>query len=175
MGQEDDPAELSLRLRNRAATLLADPHDKAARIFDDLSIIYELRSRVMHGSRQDPKKLIARIEKVPAAALRTLPGTKTEFLIDRFRDLVRRAILARLFLAQGESPAWPLGGAKDLDKRLTDDQERQQLRNLWRERVRSLVCQEPLDRLHKQAHGTNPPRVRINRRTPLPLPSTRAR
>lgn len=138
MGQEDDPAELSLRLRNRAATLLADPHDEAARIFDDLGIIYELRSRVMHGSRQDPKRLMARIEKVPAAALRTLPGTKTEFFIDRFRDLVRRAILARLFLAQGESPAWSLGGAKDLDKRLVDDLERQRLRNLWRERARSL-------------------------------------
>lgn len=136
MGQENDPAELSLRLRNRAAALLADESDDAGRIFDDLGVMYDLRSRVLHGSSQDPKKLMTRIEKVPAAALDTMPGTKVEFFIDRSRDLVRRAILARLLLGQGDAPEWPLSGAEDLDRRLSDDRVRQRLRKAWRAKLR---------------------------------------
>lgn len=138
LGQENDPAELSLRLRNRAAALLADEDDDAGQIFDDLGVMYDLRSRVLHGSSQDPKKLLARIQRVRAAAIDTMPGTKVEFFIDRCRDLVRRAILARLLLAQGDAPEWPIGGAEDLDRRLTDDRTRQHLRRAWRAGLRRL-------------------------------------
>jgi hypothetical protein len=71
-----------------------------------------------------------------------MPGIKTELLIDRCRDLVRRAILARLFLSQGQEPAWPLRGSKDLDKRLADDAERRRLRQLWRNGLKGIGLSE---------------------------------
>lgn len=108
LGQEDANAEVLLRLRNRAAALLADVTDDAGRVFDDIGVIYDLRSRVLHGSSQSGEKLLARIEKVPSTAAGPMPGVKAELLIDRSRDIVRRAILARLFLAQGAKPEWPL-------------------------------------------------------------------
>jgi Apea-like HEPN len=138
MGQQDDPAELSLRLRNRAASLLADEADDAGRIFDDLKVMYDLRSTLLHGSSQDTKELMKRIERVPAAKRRALAGTKVEFFIDRCRDLVRRAILVRLMLAQGASPDWPVAGSQNLDKNLTDERHRKRLKNLWRARLRGL-------------------------------------
>jgi len=138
MGQEDATAEVLLRLRNRAAALLADRADDAGQIYDDLGVIYDLRSRVLHGSSQRSEKLLASISKVPATASGVMPGIKVELLIDRCRDLVRRAILARLFLAQGAKPAWPLRGSKDLDKRLADDAERKRLRQLWRNGLRRI-------------------------------------
>lgn len=138
LGQEDETAEVLLRLRTRAAALLADRADDAGQIFDDMGVIYELRSRVIHGSSQGARRLLARITRVPATASAPMPGIKAEVLIDRGLDLARRAILARLFLAQGTNPAWPLRGSKDLDKRLADDRERHHLRRLWHQGLRHL-------------------------------------
>jgi hypothetical protein len=138
LGQEDSPGEIQLRLQTRAAALLADGADDASRIFDDLAVMYDLRSRVVHGSSQSTEKLRRRIEKVPATALGRMPGIKTELLIDRCRDLVRRAILARLFLSQGPEAAWPLSGSRNLDRRLADDSERIRLRRLWRNGLKGI-------------------------------------
>jgi Apea-like HEPN len=138
LGQEDGSTEIQLRLQTRAAALLADGADDAGRIFDDLGVMYDLRSRVVHGSSQSSEKLRRRIEKVPATAPGRMPGIKTELLIDRCRDLARRAILARLFLSQGQDPAWPLSNSKNLDRRLADDSERRRLRRLWRKGLKGI-------------------------------------
>jgi len=142
LGPESAQSEIQLRLQSRASALLADGSDHAGRIFDDLSVMYDLRSKVLHGSSQSSESLRRLIEKVPDTAPGLMPGIKTELLIDRCRDLVRRAILARLFLSQGSEPAWPLRGSKDLDRRLADDAERKRLRQLWRNGLKSIGLPE---------------------------------
>ena len=58
--------------------------------------------------------------------------------VDRLRDLVRRAILARVALATGDEPLWPIAGKTPVDALLADDGERQRWRAAWRERVGSI-------------------------------------
>jgi hypothetical protein len=77
--------------------------------------------------------------------------------IDRLRDIARRAILARLFLATGSNAIWPLGVGSDMDRRLTDDQERRRLRSQWRRGMASVGLSrgcEKADRPHVLGNGT---------------------
>ena len=57
--------------------------------------------------------------------------------VERLRDLVRRALLARICLAAGEPPMWPLN-AQDrddsaVDVAMADDAERVRWRDSWRQ------------------------------------------
>ena len=51
------------------------------------------------------------------------------------RDLVRRAILARLCLAAEPDPLWPFAGCVAVDTALVDDETRRYWRERWHERV----------------------------------------
>jgi hypothetical protein len=51
------------------------------------------------------------------------------------QDIVRRAILARLFLASEPDPVWPLTGNVGVDSLLADDATREQWRKLWQSRL----------------------------------------
>ncbi len=60
---------------------------------------------------------------------------------DRMREIVRRAILARLCLAEtrnGVEPLWPLGGSTPVDAILADDATRAAWRAHWRDRLAEL-------------------------------------
>lgn len=45
------------------------------------------------------------------------------FGVDRFRDIVRRALLARIALGSGADPKWPIGDDQGVDAALTDDDD----------------------------------------------------
>lgn len=133
-----DRSEVILRLRTRAAALLASEQDPAAAIFADIGTLYDLRSRLIHGgelSERQLKKMITRVSTVP----RDAPlGTATGYVVDRLRDLVRRSLLARIFLAADQDdPLWSLDADRDVDAALTDDDTRTLWRARWREGLAS--------------------------------------
>lgn len=121
----DDKGEgLSLRLRSRAAALLATHTDSGTAIYNDITKLYDLRSRLIHGgglSEKDLRKLIMGISTVPGDAMF---GVALAFAVDRMRDLVRRSFFARLCLASGTTPLWPFAQSTPVDAALADDTTR---------------------------------------------------
>lgn len=144
-GGETDNEGLALRLRNRAAALLAADTDPARAIFGDVGLLYGLRSKLVHGGQirvNDLKHDLRKLSTMPADAVDQRFGVALGYGGDRMRDLVRRAILARLCLtaapnAEGDAdardPAWPFVGSTPVDPLLSDDAT---LRPLARELAR---------------------------------------
>ena len=90
-----DTSDVSLRLRTRAADLLAATDDPGNVIYDDVKALYGLRSGIVHGSVLKPSKLTRLIGSVSSAERACNPGEQVALVLDRWRDLLRRAILAR--------------------------------------------------------------------------------
>lgn len=131
---QDGTANISTSLRNRAATLLNTNDDSAANIFNDVKVFYDLRSRLVHGSDLTEKQLHKKIVSISTVDAQTQEfGVAAAQAVDRMRDLVRRAILARLCLATGNSPIWPLNSKDSIEVNFTDDTCRRQMREYWRE------------------------------------------
>ena len=63
-------------------------------------------------------------------------GVAIGYAVDRMRDLVRRAILARLCLAAEPDPLWPFSGSTGVDALLSDDEIRGRWRKGWHEQAR---------------------------------------
>lgn len=125
--------EIGLRLRSRSAVLLATPTDPPARIYDDIKRIYGLRSLVVHGSNPTTKELEAQAYKISSTERTTWQGVKWALALDRARDLLRRAVLARGFLL--DAGLWPAGKKArqfDVDARLIDPVAREEWRQSWR-------------------------------------------
>lgn len=127
---DDSNQEISLRLRLRAAQLLSTDADPADRIFRDVKHMYELRSKVVHGRAPKPQKVQDLLSSTSAASMTAFPGVKGAFSVDRFRDLARRAILARGFLSS--AGMWPLGKSVDVDGALVNDLTRGEWQTAWR-------------------------------------------
>lgn len=107
-------------------------------IFDDVKSLYNLRSRLVHGSRiseKDLRGMLGKISTVPTAAPL---NTALMFAVDRISDLVRRAILARLCLASGADPLWRLEAREQVDAVFSDDDERARWRQSWRDTMADL-------------------------------------
>jgi hypothetical protein len=137
---DKERGSLTLRLSTRAAGLLATKTDPAPVIFADVKTLYGLRSKVVHGGQITENALrndLRRISTVPPDSLDLRFGVAIGQAVDRLRDLVRRAILARLCLASGENPEWPLGGNTAVDALLADDSVRARWRASWHERLAS--------------------------------------
>jgi hypothetical protein len=127
--------DLTLRLRVRAAALLATDDDPGSTVFRDVRTLYDMRSRLVHGTNIKRKDVIKF-----ARAMSTVPETDMHGLavaqaVDRARDLVRRALLARLCLASGDEPEWPLTGDTPVDELLADDSERARWRSVWQQKM----------------------------------------
>jgi hypothetical protein len=125
--------EIGLRLRSRAAALLATPADPPATIYADVKRLYSLRSLIVHGSNATTKDLEAHAYKISATERSPYKGIKWALALDRARDLLRRAILARGFLL--DSDRWPSGRASrhfDVDAQLIDPVAREEWRHAWR-------------------------------------------
>jgi hypothetical protein len=81
-----------------------------------------------------------------------------EHAVDRMRDLVRRAILARLCLAAGDRPFWPLQGKTvAVDALLADDATRVIWRQSWRDRLAGIGAAQAADRAAPAYDVLNPP------------------
>lgn len=107
-------------------------------IFDDVKALYNLRSRLVHGSRiseKDLRGMLGKISTVPPAAPL---NTALMFAVDRISDLVRRAILARLCLASGADQLWRLEAREQVDAVFSDDDERARWRQSWRDTMANL-------------------------------------
>lgn len=141
IGAEKETEGLTLRLRNRVAALLATDDDPARALFDDVTQLYGLRSKLVHGGQvkqKDLRRIIARISTVPTNAADHRFGVALGYAVDRMRDLVRRAILARLCLAAEPESLWPFDGDTAVDATLADDAQRADWRAHWHERLAAL-------------------------------------
>jgi hypothetical protein len=141
IGTERDNEGLTLRLRTRVAALLATTDDPARALFDDVGQLYGLRSKIVHGGQikqKELRKLITRISTVPAEVAEHRFGVALGYAVDRMRDLVRRAILARLCLAAGPNPLWPFDEETAVDSVLADDTRRVAWRERWHTRLAEL-------------------------------------
>jgi hypothetical protein len=141
-GASDENEGLTLRLRGRAAALLATDDDPAKTIFDDIGLLYGIRSTIVHGGEMKATKLKSRIGRVSTVGedeRSPVPSVALGHAVDRMRDLVRRAILARLSLATGPDPRWPLGGhVPSVDAQLSDDAVRKDWRDAWHSRIEEM-------------------------------------
>ena len=150
-----DKTEVALRLRARAADILATDADPPDAIYRDVKTLYDLRSTIAHGgslSGKDVKKAIGSVTGTTASRWR---GEQYLLALDRWRDLLRRAILARIALTTATVPS--IAGAKrdsrfDVDELLL----RENNRNAWREHIRAFWAE------HGLADAPNPaPTARI--------------
>lgn len=130
-----ETSEIGLRLRTRAADILSTASDPPESIYRDVKTLYELRSTLVHGGLVSGKRFRQAIEKVTAAGGGTLPGDRYLVALDRWRDLLRRAILARIALASAKV-AWGAGHKTapgvDVDELLRREHER----NAWRRHIK---------------------------------------
>lgn len=132
-------SDISLRIRNRAAAFLTVPADPPTDIYGDVKLLYSLRSAFVHGSSMTDDDVWKLIGKVSTARGTDWRGEQFELAIDRWRDLVRRAILFRLALAWTKDPLWPLAKDQtDIDAAIVDPGEAQRWRmaaaSFWIER-----------------------------------------
>lgn len=134
IGAERDTEGLTLRLRTRVAALLATDDDTGRALFDDVGQLYGLRSKIVHGGQikqKELRKIIAQISTVPADAVEQRFAVALGYAVDRIRDLVRRAILARLCLAAAPEPLWPFDSRRSVNAVLADDTQRAAWRERW--------------------------------------------
>ncbi|MCX4098023.1 HEPN domain-containing protein [Nocardia sp. alder85J] len=134
LGGEKETEGLSLRLRTRVAALLATEADSGEALFRDVSRLYDIRSKLVHGGQipeKELRKLINGISTVPESAKNSFV-TAVDYAVDRMRDIVRRAILARLCLAAKKDAPWPFIGSTAVDASLAGDKGRAEWRQHWR-------------------------------------------
>jgi hypothetical protein len=77
--------------------------------------------------------MVRGISTVPEERVELMLGIALGFALDRLRDLVRRAILARIGLAAGHDPLWLLRGDTPVERNLADDDTRRAWRQRWRQ------------------------------------------
>jgi Apea-like HEPN len=133
LGPQGRDQEIGLTLRTRAAHLLAhDDSEQADAIYRDITDLYGVRSDIIHGNpewKKDPQTLWAE-----RGYTHIFERDRTYALLDGWRDIVRRAISARLMLADERlgTPLWPLiGDETPVDRLLA----RRDKRDEWRARI----------------------------------------
>ncbi len=136
IGSQKNTESVTLRLKTRSAALLATEADPASVIFKDVGLLYELRSKLVHGGHlreREIAKLMHKISTVSNGAEGWLFALASS--VDRLRDLLRRSILARLMLADEPEVIWALGEDSGVDASLADDRLRVSWREGWRTRL----------------------------------------
>ena len=141
-----DKTDVLLRLKTRASALLATDKDSAGAIFKDIGFLYELRSRLIHGSGFSEKGLDKAVRSITTVPANSRPGEAVDHAVDRLRDLVRRALLARICLAACDPPLWNLDEDQGVDALLADASTRKEWRSKWRDVLRSFDAHGSVDR-----------------------------
>ena len=127
--------DVILRLKTRAAALLAESDDPAKAIFEDIDHLYDLRSKLVHGGSLTESELRKRTYGISTVPDDSPAGTAAAHMVDRLRDLVRRALLMRICLASGPTIHWPIDDDRSVDSQLADDALRSQWRQAWHDRL----------------------------------------
>jgi len=141
-----DKTDVVLRLKTRAAALLATENDPAQVIFKDVGLLYDLRSALVHGGEVREKDLLKKVRAISTVPEAATVGVELGHAVDRLRGLVRRGLLARLCLASGQTPTWTLGEDEGVDAKLADDLTKQQWRSAWRDILNSFGAVAAADR-----------------------------
>lgn len=139
-------SDVLLRLRTRCAALLATERDPAATIFKDVGILYDLRSTLVHSGDMTTKKLLKLFGSVSGVPAGAMFGEAFGHTVDRLRDLVRRSLLARVCLASGDEPLWPIESDVGVDATLSDDDGRLRWRLAWHEALEAFGAGSSADR-----------------------------
>ncbi|MFF2189720.1 hypothetical protein [Streptomyces sp. NPDC058155] len=135
-GKEKD--DVTLRLKTRASTLLSTCGDPAEHIFKDVGVIYGLRSKLVHGGDMTDKALLKEVRKISTIPEGLHDRVVVAHAVERLRDLVRRGLLARICLAAGDTPLWPLDGDTAVDAAMVDDLSRKTWRQAWRDALTAI-------------------------------------
>ena len=83
-------------------------------------------------------ELLKEVRKISTIPNDVLDGEAVAHAVERLRDLVRRALLARICLATGDAPLWRLHTDEGVDAALIDDLQRQTWRNAWRDTLTAI-------------------------------------
>ena len=130
--------------------------------------IYGLRSLVVHGSNPTTKELEAQAYKISSTQRTNWRGVKWALGLDRARDLLRRAILARGLLLDSERwPAGRKGRHFDVDAQLIDPDASEEWRQSWRGALKQMGLDSAADEArpaalevalpdHSRSHGGDP-------------------
>ena len=148
--------DIILRLKTRAAALLAEADDPAEAIFNDIKHLYDLRSKLVHGGSLRETDLRRRNYAISTVPDDAPAGTATAYMVDRLRDLVRRALLLRICLGSGPVALWPIDDDKDVDAKLADDATRAEWRSAWRERLADIGAQDAASRAREAGEFYSP-------------------
>ena len=135
IGGDADHLHINQKLQDRSSKLLATKDDSAATIKKDVKTLYGLRSSLVHGSNISEADLRRILETVSTVPVGEMFGVILDFAVDRLRDIVRRAFLARLCLSRPPTPLWPLTGGVDVSASLSDAA----IARHWRERWQGLL------------------------------------
>jgi hypothetical protein len=145
-----DKTEIGLRLRTRAANILATGADPPDAIYRDVKTLYELRSAIVHGGNLSEKIVKKAITSVTGTTASRWPGEQYLLALDRWRDLLRRAVLARIALTTSAAP-WTAqaghGRRLDVDQFILRDKNR----DAWTEHIRAFWAD------HGLPDAPNPP------------------
>lgn len=133
-----DSSDVTLRLRTRAAALINTRDDPAANIFNDIKTLYGIRSKLVHGSDLTSKSLRKNVNSLSTSRPQDPYGLALARAVDRLRDLVRRALLARLALAATSPETWHLGQDDGVDAALVEDTTRTVWRTTWQQALRDV-------------------------------------
>jgi hypothetical protein len=147
-GKEKD--DVTLRLKIRAATLLSTDLDPADKIFHDIGVIYGLRSTLVHGGAMKVTELLKKVRRISTVPDDVLDGEAVAHAVERLRDLVRRSLLARICLATGDTPLWPLDADDGVDAAMVDDLRRRAWRQAWRDTLLGIDAITAADRPPRQ-------------------------
>lgn len=158
---ENEGEGLTVRLCSRAAALLAQDDDTGTVVFNDVHQLYLIRSKLVHGgavTEKDLRKLFTKVSTVPGKDAERRFRIAFAYAVDRLRDLVRRAILARLCLAENPEPRWPFAGHTPVDAVFADDSSRQAWRKHWHGRLAELSAYEAAARplFNLRVQGSSP-------------------
>jgi Apea-like HEPN len=151
ISDDKDSDAVSLRLRTRASSLLDTEEDPPRAIFDDLTILYETRSQLVHGGNIKDQKLRARIGKLSSIESETPFDIAMALAADRLSDIVRRAMLARMYLASESVMLWPLSRGVAVDAILSDPAMRYLWREAWRDELANAGCPGAAERARPAA------------------------
>lgn len=146
LGGDKSADEVTLRLRSRAARLLCTDRDPATAIFDDVGLLYGLRSSIVHGGNLKEKDLRRYVERLSTSVSADGFGVAIARAADRLTDLVRRSLLARLCLSSGSAPLWSLGSTVSIDRLLADDSIAASWRSKWHAQLSEMGASDAIDR-----------------------------
>ena len=142
----DSKSDVLLRLRTRCAALLSTKRDPAPTIFKDVGRLYDLRSTLVHGGDMKTKDLLRIFGSLSGTPAGSVFGEAFGHTVDRLRDLVRRSLLVRVCLADGDEPLWPIASDAGVDAALSDDATRVLWRTCWHQTLAAIGAEGSGDR-----------------------------